>query len=81
VTPGVAAVLGGSPDAKTTEFGYACEYSSRSLEMSGSDVMPLQLPMCCLRRETRDLGFWSRGSTLRVAVSLSRQGKAQLWST
>jgi hypothetical protein len=25
ITPGVAAVLGGNPDAKTTEFGDACK--------------------------------------------------------
>ena len=30
MTPGVAAVLGGSPDAKTTEFGDACKYCFKS---------------------------------------------------
>lgn len=56
MTPGVAAVLGGSPDAKTTEFGDACEYF-KFQSFIGSEwfrfVDPEQLLMCCSRRVGR----------------------------
>jgi hypothetical protein len=40
MTPGVAAVLGGSPDARTTEFGDACKYClNLSLGVNDSDSL------------------------------------------
>lgn len=52
VTTGVAAVLGGSKDAKTTEFGDACKF----LEVVGADcymLMRAKLLMCHLKQGVR----------------------------